>query len=195
MIFRCLENIDRDLFLWLNGNHAVWLDSIMFFVSSNFFWLPVIVVAIGLIVNKYGKKAWLPILLLIFTYICTEQITNLVKHAVERYRPSHNIEIQHLVHTIRGYTGGMYGFFSAHAANSFGLALLSAIFIKNRYYTIAVLAWAIIVSYSRIYLGVHYPSDIVVGATVGIIVSGLFILLYVKINKAIEQKRIKNSKR
>lgn len=195
MIFRYLENIDRDLFLWLNGNHAVWLDNIMFFVSSNFFWLPVIVVAIWLIINKYGKKAWVPILLLVLTYICTEQITNLVKHAVERYRPSHNLEIQQLVHTVNAYTGGMYGFFSAHAANSFGLALLSAFFIKNRYYTISVWAWAIIVSYSRIYLGVHYPSDIVVGAAVGIIVSGLFILLYVRINKAIEQKRKKNSKR
>jgi len=138
LIFRYLENIDRDLFLWLNGNHAVWLDSIMFFVSSNFFWLPVIVIAIWLIINKYGKKAWLPILLLVLTYICTEQITNLVKHAVERYRPSHNLEIQQLVHTVNGYTGGMYGFFSAHAANSFGLAMLSAFFIKNRYYTISV---------------------------------------------------------
>ena len=190
MIFRFLENTDRNLFLWLNDKHVVWLDGVMFFISSNFFWLPVIVIAIWLIINKCGKKAWLPIFLLILTYICTEQITNLVKHAVERYRPSHNIEIQHLVHTVNGYSGGMYGFFSAHAANSFGLATLSALFVKNRYYTIGVIVWALIVSYSRIYLGVHYPSDILVGAALGTIISMLFYFLYVRINKALENKKL-----
>jgi len=173
-IFKYLENIDKELFLFLNGLNRDGLDQIVFFISSHWFWLPVVTVILVLIIRKYKKHAWLPILVIIFTYIFTEQVTNFVKYAVERFRPTHNTDISHLVHIVNNYKGGVYGFFSGHAANSFGLALISALFIKNKYYTIAIILWAIIVSYSRIYLGVHYPSDIFAGALFGVMAALIF---------------------
>ncbi|HXK81358.1 MAG TPA: phosphatase PAP2 family protein [Bacteroidales bacterium] len=183
-----MENIDKELFLFLNGLNRDGLDQIVFFISSHWFWLPVVTVILVLIIRKYKKHAWLPILVIIFTYIFTEQVTNFVKYAVERFRPTHNTDISHLVHIVNNYKGGVYGFFSGHAANSFGLALISALFIKNKYYTIAIILWAIIVSYSRIYLGVHYPSDIFAGALFGVMAA----LIFYRIWKILCHKLIKS---
>jgi undecaprenyl-diphosphatase len=185
-----LENLDKELFLWLNGFHAEGLDSIMFFISSHWFWIPVVIAIVWLMIRKFGRNAWLPIIFVIVTYICTEQVTNLVKHAVERYRPGHNNDIAHLVHFVNSYRGGTYGFFSGHASNSFGLALISALIINNRYFTISVFLWAIIVSYSRIYLGVHYPFDIIAGAMFGIFAAGVFF----KIWKSVHWRLMKEKK-
>lgn len=84
-----------------------------------------------------------------------------------RYRPSHNFDLQGLVHLVNGYSGGLFGFVSSHAANSFGIAIFTALFLKNKWYWIFILLWAVLVSYSRIYLGVHYPADIIGGMVLG----------------------------
>lgn len=177
-IFKYLENIDKELFLFLNGINSGGLDPIMYFISSHWFWIPAVIAALWMIIKKYGKKAWLPILIVIITYICTEQVTNIVKHAVERFRPTHNNDISQFVHIVNNYKGGIYGFFSGHASNSFGLALITALLIRNKYYSISIMLWAIIVSYSRIYLGVHYPSDIFAGAMFGVFAASGFYLLW-----------------
>jgi undecaprenyl-diphosphatase len=162
-----LENIDRELFLFLNGLNSSWLDPVMKTLSSSWIWLPVVALFIFLCVKYFKKKFWIAVVFGIMCYAITDQGTNLVKKNVKRFRPSHNTEISHEVHILDNYRGGQYGFFSSHAANSFGLAFISLLFVKKKWYTIMVLTWAAFVSYSRIYIGVHYPSDVLVGALFG----------------------------
>jgi undecaprenyl-diphosphatase len=170
-----LENIDQSLFLFLNGINATWLDPIMKAISSFWIWYPIVALFIFLVVRKYRKKFWIPIVVATICFAITDQTSTLVKKSTERYRPTHNIEIAEKVHIIDNYRGGQYGFFSGHAANSFGLALVSLLFLKNKKWTIFVLVWAALVSYSRIYIGVHYPSDIFAGTIVGL---GLAYIIY-----------------
>ena len=111
-------------------------------------------------------------LICIMIFIADKSSVYLFKEAFKRYRPCHNLEIAHLVHTVKGYCGGMYGFISSHATNTFALAVFySVVFYKRLWYIAPVLLlWAAIGSYSRIYLGVHYPSDVAVGALFGSII-------------------------
>lgn len=173
-----LENIDRLLFLFLNGLNAQWLDPIMKALSSFWVWYPVVALFVYLLIKKFGKKFWIPLLVGIICFALTDQITNYTKKNVERYRPSHNTEISNKVHIVDNYRGGQYGFFSGHASNSFGLALISLLFLRNNKWTIFVLLWAVLVSYSRIYIGVHYPSDIFVGAAFGSLIAFVLFKAY-----------------
>ncbi len=86
-----------------------------------------------------------------------------------RLRPSHDPDISHLVHIVRDRQGGLYGFVSSHAANSFAFATFTFLAISRRWFTILIFSWATVVSYSRIYLGVHYPGDIIAGAALGLL--------------------------
>ena len=162
-----LENLDIELFLYFNSLNLSWLDPIMKFISSFWIWYIVVAIFIFLLVKKFKKKFWIPLLVSIVCFALTDQSSNLTKHSVKRYRPSHNLEISDKVHTIDGYKGGLYSFVSGHACNGFGLALITLLFLRNKKWTWFILIWASIVSYSRIYLGVHYPADLVAGAILG----------------------------
>jgi undecaprenyl-diphosphatase len=100
-------------------------------------------------------------------------VSHITKESYKRYRPSHNLELAQKVHVVNDYRGGQYGFFSGHATSSFGLALITLLFVKRKLYTYIIIAWAVLVSYSRIYLGVHFPSDIFIGVLVGLSVAFL----------------------
>jgi undecaprenyl-diphosphatase len=180
-----VENIDRIIFLFLNGLNSSWIDQVMFFLSSFWIWIPIIVLFIYMAVKVFKKKFWIPMLFVIVCFAITDQGTNLLKKTVKRNRPTHNTEISQQVHTVNAYRGGQYGFFSGHAANSFGLAFLSLLFIRKKYYTIIVIIWASLVSYSRIYLGVHYPSDVIVGIIYG---SAIAYLLYYVCKRMLNKK-------
>ncbi len=162
-----LENIDHNIFLYFNGLHADWLDPIMMFISSKIIWLPAALLFIYFIIKKYKKQFWIPLVFTILCFVVTDQGSHLTKESVKRYRPTHNVELANQTHVVDDYRGGQYGFFSGHAANSFGLALISLLFVRKRLYSYIIITWAILVSYSRIYLGVHYPSDIFVGMAFG----------------------------
>ncbi len=161
------ENIDHQLLLLFNGLHVDWLDSVMFAISSKWFWLPVVIFFIYIIIKKHKKQFWIPLLAVIICFAVTDQVSHLTKENYKRYRPSHNLELAEKVHVVNNYRGGQYGFFSGHATSSFGLALITLLFVKRKLYTYLIIAWAVLVSYSRIYLGVHFPSDVFVGAIVG----------------------------
>jgi len=173
-----LKNIDREVFLFLNSLHADWLDPIMMFVTSFWFWYPVVILFIILSIKYYKKNFWIPLIFAILCFTLTDLGSNFTKKGVQRYRPSHNVEIAEDVHIVDNYTGGKYGFFSGHAANGFGLAFITLLFIRKRYYTVIVLLWAALVSYSRIYVGVHYPGDILVGAIFGTVMAFLVYNLF-----------------
>ena len=163
-----LEQIDQSLFLALNGWHSAFFDSLFWWMSNRYIWIPLYLFMIYLIVRKYKKQSWIIILSAIIVITLTDQISvHLFKNVFMRYRPSHNLELQGFVHLVNGYAGGLYGFVSSHAANTFGIAVFTPLLLKNRWYWIFILLWAALVSYSRIYLGVHYPADIFGGMLLG----------------------------
>ncbi len=108
---------------------------------------------------------------------------HLFKNVFQRYRPSHNIDLQNLVHLVDGYTGGQFGFVSSHATNTMALAvfMIVSLSFEKKIFIALLLFWAMLVSYSRVYLGVHYPSDVVVGMMLGALLAFMIHFLMKKI--------------
>lgn len=173
---------DTDLFLFLNGLHSTFFDGFMFAVSAKFTWIPLYVALLYVIIkSKKRESIWLILALVLCVVVADQIASGIIKNAVQRLRPSHDGNLEGLVHLVRGHKSGKYGFVSSHASNTFGLAVLTSLFFKDKTYTTVILLWAILVSYSRIYLGVHYPLDILGGATVGVVVAFVSYLAVVKL--------------
>lgn len=170
-----LLELDRDLLLQLNSYHAPWLDTVMMWATATEAWIPLYLFLIFLIIRTYRKDSWIILLGAGLTILIADQVTSqLMKPYFARLRPSHDPTLQGLLHIVDGYRGGLYGFASAHAANTFGVAFFSWTVLRAHYkWIFLVFFWAAVMTYSRIYLGVHYPGDIIVGAGVGI--TGAFI--------------------
>lgn len=176
-----LERLDTFLFLFLNSLHTEFLDKVMWLLSDKLIWIPLYLAILVIIIYSQKNRAYIIIPILILCVVISDQLSvHLFKEVFERLRPCHDPSLEGLVHTVNGKCGGKYGFVSSHAANTFGLALLSSSILKRRWYTIMIIAWATLVSYSRIYLGVHYPGDILGGALLGIITGyGLYYIYQV----------------
>ena len=184
-----LANIDTELFLFLNGLHTSWLDPIMTFISGKITWAPFYIVLLYLVIKNYKKQSILLIIGIVLLIFCADQVASgIFKPIFERPRPCHNEAIKDLVYLPTGHCGGPYGFISSHACNTFALATYLTLLLKKYYKNIAwiMFAWATLVAYSRIYMGVHYPGDVIVGAAVGTLIG--FILG--KIAEMINGKRL-----
>ncbi len=162
---------DQELLLFLNNLHASWLDPVVLWATKTVVWIPFYLFLIYLIIKQFKSKAVLVLLFVGVSIAITDRVTSgFMKPYFERFRPSKEPALVGKVLLVNGYTGGTYGFASSHAANSFGIAMFIWLLFRDRYSKIGwIFLWAFLFSYTRIYLGVHYPGDILVGAVVGLL--------------------------
>jgi len=166
-----LNDLDHQLFLFLNGLHVGWLDPVMTFISSELGWVPFYAVLVFLVFYKYKWKGLWILLGVVVAITLSDQIASHVfKPLVMRLRPCHDPLTKDLVYLPDGHCGGLYGFMSSHASNTFALASLIYMTMKKHYSKIGwvMFPWAAVVSYSRIYMGAHFPGDVVCGAALGL---------------------------
>ena len=178
---RAINPFDTKLFLIINRHHSYIIDPVMYWASDKFFWLQFYALLIYLLFWAFGKdclKALVAISLLIIT---SDQIaSDLIKNTVKRLRPSHETLLIPYVHLSKAGPGGLYGFISSHAANSAALSVFLIMLISMRYRLLRYILpfWTLLVSYSRIYNGVHYPFDVLTGLYFGALLGLLFYFIF-----------------
>ena len=176
-----LLHIDTEILLAINGWHAPWADTLMWIISAKATWIPLYVLLIGLLVWRYRKPAptavkWLqrvPVCVVMIVVIALAVgaadfiASGILKDLVARPRPTRVPELEGVLHLVNGYRSGQYGFVSSHAANTMACALLFSLIWRNKIATCGLMLWVAANCYSRMYLGVHYPTDILGGLMIG----------------------------
>ncbi len=171
---------ERNLFLWLNDHHTTYWDTFMWIYSGKMVWLPLVIVGFVIFVYKIKWKEAVLILLCaaLVGVLCDYISASVIKPFFERLRPTHHPDFATFVDVVKGYRGGRYGFISNHAANGFGVVAFTSLLFRYRLFTITMLIWATTTAYSRIYLGVHFISDVVGGAIWGALIGFLAYYIY-----------------
>ena len=185
-----LIHIDQQWLLAINGWHSEWADILMWYISKSTTWLPLYALLVGLIVYRFGilspslcregrrGSSILRILIILAGFAVAVGLSDfvssgIIKPWVCRLRPTHEPALAGMLHLVNGYTGGLYGFVSSHAANTMACALLFALLYRNKYATVGLMLWVALNCYSRMYLGVHYPADIIGGLAIGALMATL----------------------
>ena len=177
-LIRC----DKELFLFLNNFGSPSWDGFWLFITNKWSSIPLYFLLLVLSYKQFGlKKTLLLIVAVVLLITATDQLANFFKYGVRRLRPCYDPEINELVRLVKKSCGGKFGYFSAHAANSFSVAFFFTYLLKSkfRYIGIFLMFWAFLVAYSRIYIGVHFPLDVLSGIAIGLILSWLFAKLYI----------------
>ena len=176
-----LIHIDTEILLAINGWHAPWADRLMWIISAKSTWIPLYVLLIGLLVWRYRKPAMTHVKWLQKVPACVVMIvviamavgvadfiaSGILKELVARPRPTRVPELEGVLHLVNDYRSGQYGFVSSHAANTMACALLFSLIWRKKITTSLLMLWVAANCYSRMYLGVHYPLDILGGLMVG----------------------------
>ncbi len=185
-----LKQWDTELFLWLNRQHTFWADPAMYWITDQYFWYPMYGVLIFLLIRLYKiDGVWIALTAIAAIGLADYVASGLMKPFFERLRPCHELAIQAQVFVLRG-CGGQYGFVSSHASTTFALATTFFLLARSKMsYVVFLFPWALLVAYSRVYVGVHYPLDVLVGALVGMICSVATILLMQGIRKQVVARR------
>ena len=193
-------NKDTEFFYLINGQRNPFFDYLFGFLSHNLsFVIAILLAVIFLSIKKFNKHFWILLVLVALSFLLADRISVLCfKDVFQRLRPSHALEGVNLVkfsswNLIYDYKGGLYGFVSSHAANAFSLATIFAVLGKKyKLLPVLIYSWAILVGYSRIYCGVHYPLDVIVGGILGIGIGLLIVLLYKLVLKKYKSKKTDN---
>lgn len=209
-----LIHIDQQWLLAINGWHSEWADVLMWYISKSTTWLPLYALLVGLIVYRFGilspslcregrRGSWrirlLRVLIILAGFAVAVGLSDfvssgIIKPWVCRLRPTHEPALAGMLHLVNGYTGGMYGFVSSHAANTMACALLFSLLYRNKYATVALMLWVALNSYSRMYLGVHYPGDIIGGLLVGTLIAGLTYAVARHLLKRLDARHVPNGR-
>ncbi len=170
---------DKAWLLSWNGSDSLFWDGFMWLATATWVWIPAMLILLYIILkNNEIREALLIIVLLALTVAVADGVASgICKPFFARFRPAQDPEIMYMVDVVNGYRGGLYGFISSHAANTFSATVFLSFLVKRKSFTIVLLLWAVLHSYSRIYLGVHYPGDILFGMVEGCITGGVFYLL------------------
>lgn len=171
---------ERDAFFALNGSDSAFLDRFMWIFTGKAVWLPLAFLILLVLIYKKNWRESLLILLAIVLVVtlCDQFASHVCKPVFTRFRPTHHPDFMDQVKTVFGYRGGLYGFISSHAANAFGFATLMALIMRDKLFGWTIFFWAALTAYTRVYLGVHFISDIVPGAISGVFFGYLVYKLY-----------------
>ncbi|WP_340077459.1 phosphatase PAP2 family protein [Leptobacterium sp. I13] len=179
---------DKELFIFLNNLGSEPWDGFWLLVTDKWTSIPLYIVLLVLSFQKLGFKRTLVVIVsVVVMIIVTDQLANVFKYGVARLRPCHDETVMNSMRLVKAYCGGKFSYFSAHAANSFAVATFFAILFRPyvKWFSVVLVIWALMVAYSRIYIGVHFPMDIITGISVGLLIGWLFFILVQKINDKI----------
>jgi undecaprenyl-diphosphatase len=185
-----LEHLDKQLFVLVNSANSPFWDEVMYAISGRIIWIPLYLAI--LIYIWFNNKKRFPVIIIFIALaaiFADQSSVHLFKNVFHRLRPCHDPELEGMVHLVKGECGGLYGFVSSHASNSFNVAFLSLMFIKKRWFTVSIILWAAVICYSRVYLGVHFPGDVICGSLLGAFIGWGFYRLYDYTDRKILKKR------
>ncbi len=170
-MFEALIDIDKSFLVAINNCNSPFFDDFFYIFSGKKIWLFVAMIIIAFIVKNYKKDSWIVLVFVAILIVLADQISSgIIKPFVERLRPTHEPTLEGLLHIVHNELGGGYSFVSSHATNAFAFAVFSSLLFKNRIYSIAISLWATATIYSRMYLGVHYPLDVLCGLLLGMMI-------------------------
>ena len=194
-MFEHLIEIDKSLMITLNAanSHTQLADTVFWLTSQTAVWIPLYLALLFLIIKQNGKESILiTIFAILLILLCDQTASGILKPLVARLRPSHDPSIMDMLQYVNDYKGGKYGFPSSHASNTFGLATYITLLFRSKKIGIPMFVWAILNAYSRIYLGVHYPMDIIVGIAIGLVYGALLYKTYMIIREKEFCRKIKS---